>query len=310
VISLIALVVFAGVAESVAADLELRLETEKQTYALYEPVIIRYELVNVSDHAVSYQGSLLFATGRIRFEVASEQGDFRRYDTGGHVDGVGGKSVLQPGEKVAAQVIMITNSLGITAQRAVGEFHPYKNITPLTFPAAGTHRIRARFPIGGQKYVLSDTLHIDVRALNAAEQLSVESFETLSDLIVAMGGERITAATRQEYPSVMYARWEDFIEDYPNSPYTPFVQWNLSTVYASGYGLPNAEPDRAMELLMAVTEDGPRFLADDAMWSLATLQMKSGETGKAKATIEQLLKDCPDSEHAFSARRLGDRLAE
>jgi hypothetical protein len=108
-LALTALLVPAAV--SAEEGVRLLVRTHKSAIASFEPVIVTYDIVNVSDEPQRVPSSIDFSMGRVKFEVTDRNGRFRPYFTG--VNGCGPMELvtLKPGERLSEQVIVLTNAL-------------------------------------------------------------------------------------------------------------------------------------------------------------------------------------------------------
>jgi outer membrane protein assembly factor BamD (BamD/ComL family) len=109
-------------------------------------------------------------------------------------------------------------------------------------------------------------------------------------------------------PASSVPRWQEFVEQFGDTVYAPFMRLTLASLYRADGILPTVRPDLAAEQLRAIVTTGPRFIADDALFELAKAELDEGRTDEARAAAKELLRTYPNSEHARDARRILDGL--
>lgn len=101
--------------------------------------------------------------------------------------------------------------------------------------------------------------------------------------------------------------FEQYLNDYPEGEFRPFAHFWLGEVYRNREG----KQQQALKQFRTVVESySDHSKVPAALYKLAALQAETGETGKAKVTLEKLLIQYPDSSEAAMARDTLDRLKQ
>lgn len=302
----LALLGFAAPAASGADDpVRLVVRASKSVLAPYEPVIVTYELENVSKEPQSVPNSADFATGWVKFEISVETGALQPYFTGVHGCGPLEFITLKPGERLSGQVTVLTNSLG---RRADSNPTDFGNVPWFPFGKPGRYKVKVAFPLehdsdGNPRRNLVEVLQITVKESSSAAE-DLKRFANVDDLAGAVGAEG---------PDVDMAeaveRWERVVQLAPNSVFAPFVRFNLATNYKYGVGTASPDFTRAAAHFWAVAASGPPELADDALVGFAEAQIELGNYTGATKALERVLSEFPAGSAARYATRLRDGLA-
>lgn len=158
-------------------------------------------------------------------------------------------------------------------------------------------------------------LDLDSR-LNALAEASLEPEEESGE--GEKGASRDPAADRQAYQAgreqllerdfeAAGKAFEKYLDDFPNGNFRPFAHFWLGEVYRTREG----KQQQALKQFRTVVEEYPdHSKVPAALYKQAALQAETGETGKAKVTLEKLLIQYPDSSEATLARETLDRLKQ
>jgi hypothetical protein len=138
-------VVFIGISADAAEEgLRLLVRTNKTTIAPFEPVILSFDLENISSEDQAVVAHTDPAVGDVTLEITDAEGRFRPYRTG--MQGTAGKArfVLIPKERRSEQVIVLTNAFGRAA-----ESNPttYGGIPVFPFGEPGRYTIKVSLPL-------------------------------------------------------------------------------------------------------------------------------------------------------------------
>jgi tol-pal system protein YbgF len=97
--------------------------------------------------------------------------------------------------------------------------------------------------------------------------------------------------------------YEQFLQQYPNSPLVPDAHFYLGDILAQ-----QNRPEDALEEFQEVQRLNPSSpRVPDALYRIAMLQRDLGETDDAKATLQRIINTYPEEPIALLAR---DLLAE
>ena len=285
------------------AGLQFSLEIDKGTYAPYEPIVLRYWVENTSQKEVSVPGSILADCGWIKLEIAREDGAFKPYRTGELAECWPRSVSLEPGKRLSSQVVVATNLYG----RAARTNRQYTGTPLFPFSEADTYRIRGTYPIASEdgSGLTSDTVEFSVRVASDDEAEAFAFFGSPDEYAAAVGADGDVDDVR-----AAMQRWEEFVERYPRSTYTPPVQLQLGRLYLNGIGMEHPDPARAAVHFRAVAESGREGFADDALVQLAKSQIEQGRIDDAQATLARILEQSPNSEQRAEVIRLRDGLAK
>lgn len=293
-----------SVAGGQAAGLQLALQTTAgDTYAPYEPIVLKYWVENSSETAASIPALIDPEYGWITFEIASDEGPFKPYRTGELAD-VGWRTAsLEPGERLASEVVIVTNLYG----RAARMNRQFAGTKLFPFSDAGRYRIRATYPLAreGDPPLTSNTIEFMVRAASESEAEAFGFFHEPEEFAAAVGADG-----EVKDPSAALRRWEEFVERYPDSVYTPAVRMNLGRLYLHGIGMDRPDPGMAARHFRAAVDAGAGGRVDDALLDLAKSEIERGSVVEAEAMLTDFLARFPDSERKAEAIRLRDGLAK
>ena len=287
---------------SAKPPLRLVLETQKDEYLIYEPVVVSYRLINDSGQPVQVPVSIAPSVGNVRFEIAGEEGTYRPYLTGAQILTEERTVGLEPGRAHASQLIVLTNALG-----KVAEANPHRYTGTRIFPLAETGEIHLRasyYHAPASTWIQSDVLKLSVGE-PGAELDVVAEFSGAKDYAAAVGAD-YTVRDLTEAAQ----RWEQIARTHPESTYTPFVAFHVAELYLHGTGQRYPDPGRASELFTLALDHAPASFQDDCLLALAKSEVQAGAYDDAKASVERLLREFPDSEHRASALRLKAGIAK
>jgi hypothetical protein len=296
---------FVSCASAADEGVKLVVRSSKSVIAPFEPVIVTYEIENVSKEPQVVSSLTDPALGWVNLEVSGEDGRLRPYHTGVFGTAIGKDVTLKPGERRSDQWIILTNSLG-----RGGGSPPAVTDTPPYFPFAnpGRYTLRVTFPLErppdqGSGRQLVGEISISVRPSRPASE-DLKRFASVEDLAAAIGADA-DADLAEAVP-----RWEQIVASMPRSVFTPFVRYNLGESYRLGIG--DAPPDytRAAAHFWAVATSGPQALADDALVGFADSQIKLGNHREASDALHRVAVEFPSSNVARRAAILEDGLAK
>ena len=289
------------------AGLRLVLETDKAAYAPSEPIVLRYWVENISQTVISVPGITAASHGWIKFEVAGQEGKFQPYRTGHQVCSTYTVTALKPGERLSSELIAVTNAYGAAARSNL----QFAGMKLFPFSEPGKYRIRATYPLARSDSgetppaLVSNTVEFTVRAASKDEEEALRFFSSPEEYAAAVGGDEPV----DDIPSAL-RHWEEFVEKYPNSVYTPAVRLHLGMLYLNGTGPPQPDPEHAVTHFRAVASGSRQPLAGDALVELAKSLIELGRFDDASATLRTFLEKFPDSERRTEAARLRDGLGK
>ena len=282
--------------------LQLVLETDKSAYAPYEPILLNYWVENTSRTALAVPTLIDAHFGWIRFEIASGGGPFKPYRTGEMADGGWSTAPLEPGKRLLSKVVVVTNLYG----RAARMNRQYAGTRLFPFSEPGTYRIRGTYPItiDGDSALASNVVTVSIRGASKEEQEAFAFFTDPDEYAAAVGAD--AEAKNQE---AGIRRWEEFVERYPKSIYTPAIRMHLGRLYLNGTGVAR-EPELAAAHFRAVADTRANGQTDDALIELAKSEIERGRVVDAEAALTELMKRFPNSARKSDALRLRDGLAK
>jgi hypothetical protein len=289
------------------ADDAVRLivRSNKSVVAPYEPVIVTYDLENVSKDPQDVPALIDFATGWVKFEISDETGAFRPYHTGIQGATAWESVTLKPGERLSGQVIVLTNAFGRAADSNPTDFG---DVPVFPFGKSGRYKVRVTYPLergseSESRQRCVETLQIAVKESTSAEA-DLKAFANLDDLAAAVGADSHDVDMAEAVE-----RWERLVQLAPNSVFAPFLRFNLATNYKYGVGTASPDFTRAAAHFWAVATSGPRELADDALVGFAEAQIELGDYAGAAKALERVLSDYAPANATRLATRLRDDLA-
>ena len=292
-------------ASAAGEGVRLVVHAHKSVVAPYEPVIVTYDVENVSKEPQDVPGLIDFATGWVKFEISDETGTFRPYHTG--IQGAVGweSATLKPGERLSGQVIVLTNALGRAASSNPTDFG---DVPVFPFGKPGRFNVRVSFPLersrdGGPRRQLVQVLQITVNDSTSASE-DLKRFPDLDDLAAAVGADAHDVEMTEAV-----ARWERVVESSPNSVFAPFVRFNLATNYKYGVGTASPDFTRAAAHFWAVSKCGLPALEDDALVGFAEAQIELGNYAGATKALERVISEYPAGNTTRQAIRLRDGIA-
>jgi hypothetical protein len=290
-------------ASAVGDGVRLVVHAHKSVVAPYEPVIVTYDVENVSKEPQDVPGLIDFATGWIKFEISDETGKFRLYHTGVQAATAWESATLKPGERLSGQVIVLTNAL---SQAASGT--SLDEVAVFPFGKPGRYKVKVTFPLERYSETESrrqcvETIQVTVKDSNGAAE-DLKRFANLDDLAAAIGAESHDVEMTEAV-----ARWESVVESSPRSVFAPFVRFNLATNYKYGVGTASPDFTRAAAHFWAVATSGPPELADDALVGFAEAQIELGDYAGATKALNRVISEFPAGNTTRYAIRLRDGIA-
>lgn len=160
-------------------------------------------------------------------------------------------------------------------------------------------------------------LDLDTR-INALAEASIEQGERQAQ---ASGGARGGSASAEEDRAAYAAArekllgrqfeeagkaFEQYLSDYPEGQFRPFAHFWLGEIYRS-----RSTPDRnkAMQQFRIVVDEYPdHSQVPAALYKLATLQAETGDTNRARVTLNRIIRQYEDSSEARLARSMLEQL--
>ena len=109
----------------------------------------------------------------------------------------------------------------------------------------------------------------------------------------------------RDFPAAGKA-FEQYLSDYPQGQFRPFAHFWLGEIYRS-----QATPDRAgaMKQFQTVVDDYPdHSQVPAALYKLATLQAESGDTNRARVTLNRIVQQYEGTSEARLAQGMLDQL--
>ncbi|WP_111657046.1 tol-pal system protein YbgF [Isoalcanivorax indicus] len=162
-------------------------------------------------------------------------------------------------------------------------------------------------------------LDLDTR-INALAEASIEQGERQT--AQARGGTRDSASAEDDRAAYAAARekllgrqfeeagkaFEGYLSDYPKGQFRPFAHFWLGEIYRS-----RSTPDRdkAMQQFRIVVDEYPdHSQVPAALYKLATLQAETGDTNRARVTLNRIIRQYEDSSEARLARSMLEQLGD
>jgi outer membrane protein assembly factor BamD (BamD/ComL family) len=145
-------------------------------------------------------------------------------------------------------------------------------------------------------------LEVTVRPASNQEIAALAFFSSEEERAAALGAD----GEVQDIRTGM-RRWEEFVEQFPHTPYTPYVRFHLGTLYLNGTS-GSRDPLRAAQHFRLIAEAGPAAIADDALIDLAKSQIEAGRFEDADATITTFLSRFPENARKPEVIRMRDGL--
>jgi len=201
--------------------------------------------------------------------------------------------------------VVVTNAYGQLANSNL----QFADTKLFPFAQPGKYRIRATYPLDRSDSVdrrpalASTTVEFTVRTSSKADDEVLQAFGGPEGLAAAMGGD----ADVRDIPTAL-RRWEELVEKYPRSTYTPAIRLNLGKYYFNGTGLPGPEFERAVMHFRAVAKAGGQPLAGDALVELAKSLVELGRVDEASTALRTFLESFPQSARRTEGVRLRDGL--
>ena len=243
-LSVVAVIFLLGSLQA-TGSLRLSVRSEKQSYVLYEPIVVNYTIQNQGDAAERVPSLLGPGEGWVQFEIAKDKERFLPYVTGPQGTTEFSEAMLKPGQSMSSRVVILTSSLGKFAKENPARFQGSR---PFPCDSPGAYRIRVRLILelgesGPRKSIESDAIVVTVVPPSESERNAMADFPNLEDYAASVGGDY----TVSDVASAL-SRWEQFIARHGSSVYTPYVQRHLADLYLHGTGLPQPDSVRAVEL--------------------------------------------------------------
>ncbi len=203
----------------------LTTETGKKAFALYEPVVITYSVVNPTNEVIRGIVRMAVENRRIDFSITDPQGMTHPYQSGEIADGVLLERDFPPGLVGISEVEMIWNA-------ATREF---------SFPGPGRYTIRARMSVGSalskdsiqSSYLTAAPIEIVVTDPSGVDLEAMRFFSSVEDFkrLVRYGAGEYCKGT----PAVeCFDQLSSFLHQHPDSAYTPEILWDLAESVATG----------------------------------------------------------------------------
>jgi len=313
IFSLVLLILLISIYSFAEEKIELSIIATKNEIVQYEPLIINIQLKNAGITDWRINGVLNLEAGCLQLEIGEFEGKFYKYDTGTHALVEASRNLLKPKQVIMSQAILFTYKMSTlkppyTVEKIEADPHIF-----FPFGEPGIYKIRAFYQLGessvskDRKMLESNALEIRVLSWNQKEKQAFNFFKKVNDLAHAMG-----ACCPDKYGEEAKI-YENFINLYPDTVYTPYIKFKLAQLYHNGAGsIPGEGKDfeRAHKLYSDLAKSAPLFLADQVLYSLARLEVESGRLNEANATIDKLLKNYPLSPWIPIARRIKNGLEQ
>ena len=109
----------------------------------------------------------------------------------------------------------------------------------------------------------------------------------------------------RDFPAAGNA-FEQYLKDFPQGQFRPFAHFWLGEIYRSQ---PSPDRNKAMEQFPTVVDDYPdHSQVPAALYKLATLQAESGDTTRARVTLNRIIKQYEGTSEARLAQGMLDQL--
>lgn len=294
-------------AASEQQKLSFVLEVSKTTYAPFEPVVVQYAVVNSGSREVEVPALIEPDWGWVKVEIGGNDGAFVKYRTGVHGSGEFALTTLQGGEKLAAEIHLLTNAYAYTAQNSL--LAQLQGVELFPFAEPGSYRIRATYPLErngerrDRRMLVSNVVEFTVRGFREDEREAFGYFAGREEFAAAVGADAEVSDL-----NAAVGRWEEFVRRYPELVYAPAVRLNLGELYLEGNGVSSPDPGRATEHFEAVAKLSDKGVGDDGLVQLAKCQIELGRFDEAATTLSSFFERFPDSARATDAARLREGL--
>jgi len=213
---------------------------------------------------------------KIEFSITFPDGHTKEFITGSIADGILMEKTYAPGIVGVSEVEMITNG-------ATGE---------LAFPVTGKYKIQARMWVGnhleGQPqsvYIRAEPLEIEVQEPVGVDAEAIQFFSSKEE-IVQLLGEGSVAYCKRSRDAECFGRVSKFLDQHPNSAYTPAILWDVADSVATGMLNVSSRSQTAIGLYNTFLGRWPDHpVAPRVMYRLATALDAAGRKQEAVALV-------------------------
>jgi len=296
------------VAAKPSSELRLTLSVDQPSYAPYEPVVVRYELTNVSSSPIEVPNFVDHHSGYLTFEVSQGDAEFRPFRTGPQACGPYQATTLHAGDRLSGQMAMVSNAYGRLAKTSLSP--EYKGLQQYPFSGQGKFRVRASYSlapppgsVGAPPKISADPVSIVVRPMTAKEQQEFSFFSGPADYSSAAG-----ASAESNDLAADIKRWREFADQFPSSVYAPAISLNLGAIFLDGVGLPAPDARSAKVAFAAASQSRKRALRGDALLGLARANIEQGFYDDAQKAISEGLAEGITTEQRVRFSQLQERL--
>jgi len=201
-------------------ELVLRIQDYKQSYVLYEPVVVRCHVENPTAKAIRATAELSDGPASITISITRPDGTTQTYRGRGAVEKPVVEELQEPGMAKVAHIDLDWNS-------AANDW---------AFPVTGSYRVVARLCVGkvpDPVYIESNTITIDVHEPWNMDAQFIESFATKDEFARLLREGAAVYCLPKNGPECFDAIERRLIEN-PTSVYTPILAKDLADAVAKG----------------------------------------------------------------------------
>lgn len=277
-------------ADAIASDpgpseLVLRLDTGKQTFVQYEPVVVTYTLANPTESVIT---SHLFRMGYfyrdMKIWIQYEDGEPVQFNTAGISDvrRVNPVTIHKPGQVMTGVVSILHNYISKS--------------DVLAFPKLGRYTITGRLYVGEfpdtratgtarqSVYVKADPVEIEVVEPSAVDRQVIE-FLGSDDALVALLRGRVSTYCQDQAPSACFEELRSVTRRFSGSAYSPDIAYYLAINVGMDHGLDvSPGPSVAADLFLEFLKRWPNHAR--AQYVLARLPYTLNKAGRKKEAAE------------------------
>ncbi len=273
-----------------ARSLRLTIETHKDHFVLYEPVIVSYSIENPLSRPVRAIISLNYRQHAIEFTITSPAEVTTKYFGGGFADGVQVDQLHPAGFLGLERMEMVWNEETLN----------------WAFPEPGKYVLRARMFVGDYPqpvYIEAAPRALEVTEPTGRNAEAIEYFESKDDFqsLIRRGA---AGYCRGKPGPACFEELARFLHQYSDSAYAPMIARNLA-----GHLPVTPRVELGIQLLgefMAKWSSHPH--APDVLYRLASALHEDGRHAEAATILRRLEKEYPMERNLLKAIR--DRALE
>jgi tetratricopeptide (TPR) repeat protein len=269
------------------AGLRLTLRSEKPSYLVAEPVLIRLELSNEGAQTVAVSPELDLETQQTSLFIAAPGGSFQQYDPGYVDEPSRPLRKLAPSQAVEHVQLVLYNS-------------PAKEFA---FPTPGAYQVKAVVHgLGRHPDVSSNTIEVRVTAPTGRDDEALRLFRSPDVAQLVLNADE---------PASAVEKLETLRTQFAGTTYADYAQFYLARRETQEFFSRKPDPQRAIQLFDDLVTRRPDFvLAPQALSQLGKLYSLRGDRAKALSYLQNALSRKPDTRIKELSQRLLEELRE